>query len=107
MLTTINRIFTIGHSNHPVDRFLGLLHHHRVQTVIDVRTTSASRYFPHFNRDHIDLTLDDANIGYIFAGAMLGGRPDLLALYTLEGKADYWAMASAFMGASTRSMRNA
>ena len=92
-LTTGNPIMTIGHSNHPVDRFLELLHHHRVQTVIDVRTTPASRYVPHFNRNHIDRTLADANIGYFFVGAMLGGRPDLLALYTLEGRADCRSMA--------------
>ena len=41
----------------------------------------------------------DDNIGYIFAGALLGGRPDLRALYTTDGRADYraTAMTGAFM----------
>ena len=34
---------------------------------------------------------------YIFAGALLGSRPDLLALYTTNRRADYKAMTSAFM----------
>lgn len=77
MPTNGNPIMTISHSNHSMDRFLGLLHRHRVRTVIGVRTTPASRHFLHFNRDNLNRTLADANIGYIFAGAMLGGRPDL------------------------------
>ena len=43
MLITINRILTIGHS---MEHFLQLLHQQQVQTVIDVRATPASRYFP-------------------------------------------------------------
>lgn len=35
----------------------------------------------------------DDNIGYIFVGALLGGRPDLRALYTTDGRADYRATA--------------
>ena len=92
MPATINRIFTIGHSNHPMERFLELLHHHQAQTAIDIRTTPASRYVPRFNCNNLNRILADNGIVYIFAGAMLGGRTDLRALFTLEGGADYRAM---------------
>ena len=88
MPTYGNPIMTIGHSNHPVDGFPELLQRHQVQTVIDVRTTLASRYFPRFNRNYLNRTLCDNKIHYVFAGTLLGGRPNLLALYTLEGRAD-------------------
>ena len=39
-------IFTIGHSNHPIERFLGLLREHGITTVADVRSTPASRFNP-------------------------------------------------------------
>jgi hypothetical protein len=29
-------IFTIGHSNHPLDRFLALLAQHQVEALVDV-----------------------------------------------------------------------
>ena len=99
MPTNVNPVMTIGHSNHPMERFLQLLHQHQVQTVIDVRTTPASRCHPHFNRNIFNRTLAANGVAYIFAGALLGGRPDLLALYTPEGRADYrgMAMTSAFI----------
>ena len=46
MPTYGNPIMTIGHSNHPMDGFPELLQRHQVQTVIDVRTTLASRCCP-------------------------------------------------------------
>ena len=79
-----------------MDRFLGLLHHHRAQTVIGVGTAPVSKHFPHFNRNNFDRTFADNGIMYIFAGALLGSRPDLLALYTTDRRADYKAMTSAF-----------
>lgn len=80
-----------------MDRFLGLLHHHRVQTVIDVGTAPASRYFPELQQQQPRPGAGTNTVNYIFVGAMLSGRPDLLAFYTLEGRADYRAMTSASM----------
>ena len=71
-----------------MDRFPDLLQRHQVQTVIDVRPILASRYFPPFNRNNLNRTLCDNKIHYVFTGTLLGGRPNLLALYTLEGRAD-------------------
>ena len=65
---TTHPILTIGHSNHPVELVLDLLHLHQIAAVIDVRTTSCSRYVPRFNRNNITRTLADNGINYVFAG---------------------------------------
>ena len=54
---------------------------------------------PPLNRNNFDRTVADKEVAYIFAGAMLGGRPQLREIQTLEGRADCRAMAmtSAFI----------
>ena len=51
------RIFTIGHSNHSLERFLALLSKHQVTAVADVRSAPYSRFRPHFNRDALAAAL--------------------------------------------------
>jgi hypothetical protein len=90
-------IFTIGHSNLDPDTFLALLRHHRLETLVDVRSAPYSRFAPHFSRGAIDGLLDDAGIHYVWAGDVLGGRPDDPACYrggvVRRGNVDYEAMA--------------
>ncbi len=57
-------ILTIGHSNHSLDEFLGLLDAHGVTCVVDVRTIPRSRHNPQFNSDAIEDSLRKAGIGY-------------------------------------------
>ena len=80
-----------------MDRFLELLHHHRVRPSSASEPHRPASTSPHFNRNNFDRTLADNGIMYIFASALLGSRPDLLALYTTNRRADYKAMTSAFM----------
>ena len=47
-------VFTIGHSNHTPERFLELLHQHKITMLVDVRSKPQSR-FPHFQRDNLIL----------------------------------------------------
>jgi uncharacterized protein (DUF488 family) len=44
-------IFTIGHSNHPIERFLELLRQHAMEELADIRRFPGSRKHPHFNRE--------------------------------------------------------
>jgi len=67
-------IFTIGHSNHPIEHFLGLLREHGIETLADVRSTPASRFNPQYNRKALEKSLADAGIAYEFLGAELGAR---------------------------------
>lgn len=86
-------VYTIGHSNHPPDHFLDLLHRHQIQAVVDVRTSPYSRFAPHFTGNALRLLLQQHDIQYVFAGENLGGRPSDPMYYrdgvVPEGKADY------------------
>ncbi len=68
-------IRTIGHSNHPIERFVGLLTAAGVEVVVDVRSTPWSRRFPQFGRERLERSLAAAGIGYRHEGAALGGKP--------------------------------
>jgi uncharacterized protein (DUF488 family) len=67
------RLFTIGHSTHPLDRFLALLASHGIEVLADIRRFPGSRKFPHFNQGNLASTLQQAGIEYRWIEA-LGGR---------------------------------
>jgi uncharacterized protein (DUF488 family) len=68
-------IYTIGHSNHPVERFIGLLRQHDIGALADVRSIPFSRFNPQFNRERLATALRAAGIHYVFLGQELGARP--------------------------------
>ncbi len=67
-------LFTIGHSNHPIERFIGLLTDVEIRLVIDVRSHPGSRFNPQFNRGRLESTLQECGIEYLWMGQHLGGR---------------------------------
>ena len=58
------RILTIGHSTRSLDEFVGLLTHHRVTVLIDVRTVPASRRMPHFAKSALERSLPQRGVRY-------------------------------------------
>jgi len=69
-------LYTIGHSNHAIEAFVGLLTGHHIGTVVDVRSWPASRRLPHFNRAPLHESLKAAGIIYLWFGKELGGKGD-------------------------------
>jgi uncharacterized protein (DUF488 family) len=67
------QIFTIGHSSHPMDRFLDLLQQHGIEALVDIRRFPGSRQHPHFSRENLAVSLADEDIEYHWLEA-LGGR---------------------------------
>src|SRR3954453_18669761 len=67
------QLFTIGHSIHPLDEFLGLLARHGIEALVDIRRFPGSRKYPHFNRDRLVSALPEAGVAYRWFEA-LGGR---------------------------------
>lgn len=65
-------IWTIGHSNAPINKFLKLLYLHQIERVVDVRTKPLSRFFQ-FNQKALSKTLTEENIIYDWRGKNLGG----------------------------------
>ena len=82
------RVFTIGHSNHALGRFLALLSRHSVTAVADVRSAPYSRFCPHFNRETLRSALRDTGIRYSYLGRELGGRSDDPSCYE-DGQIQY------------------
>lgn len=81
-------VFTIGHSNLEIGRFLALLKQHGIQAIADVRSSPYSQYNPQFNRDLLQKSLQEHGIAYVFVGQELGARRSERECY-LEGRADY------------------
>jgi uncharacterized protein (DUF488 family) len=69
-------LYSIGHSNHTLERFLELLQLHGIQAVADVRSSPYSRYSPQFSKDSLEHELKSHNIAYVFLGPELGARRD-------------------------------
>jgi uncharacterized protein (DUF488 family) len=68
-------LYTIGHSNHPIDKFIRRLAGLRVVQLVDVRSTPYSRFHPQYNKNALQQVLLAHSIEYIWAGESLGGRP--------------------------------
>ena len=66
-------IFTIGHSTHPIERFLELLGQHEIALIVDVRSFPSSRRWPQFNQAELSESLQRANVQYHWM-KHLGGR---------------------------------
>jgi uncharacterized protein (DUF488 family) len=69
----MSTIYTIGHSTHPIDRFVELLWRHRIGCVADVRIQPGSRRLPQFGRAELDEALAAESIRYEHLKE-LGGR---------------------------------
>jgi uncharacterized protein (DUF488 family) len=87
-------IHTIGHSNHPIERFVALLASAGIERLIDVRSHPGSRFHPQFNRSALGAALSRAGIDYQWLGDRLGGKPKDPGLLDADGKPDYAKMAA-------------
>jgi len=86
-------IWTIGHSNHPLEKFLGLLEQHRINLLVDVRSSPYSRHASQFNREAIQDPLRARAVEYLFLGDLLGGRAEGGQFYDPEGYVLYDRLA--------------
>ena len=66
-------IYTIGHSTHSLKEFLDMLQSFDIKILADIRSLPGSRRFPHFNKENLQLSLEEAGIQYLHL-ADLGGR---------------------------------
>jgi uncharacterized protein (DUF488 family) len=88
----MNRLYTIGHSNHDIDRFIELLKMHAITAVGDVRSSPYSKFNPQYNRENLQKVLKEHHITYVFLGQELGPRSEDPACY-LNGKVQYARLA--------------
>jgi uncharacterized protein (DUF488 family) len=67
-------IFTIGHSNRPIDTFVDLLRSNGILRVLDVRTVPRSRHNPQFNQETLPNFLEAVQIAYTHLPGLGGLR---------------------------------
>jgi len=65
-------IYSIGSSTRQKEEFINLLHHFRIETLVDVRSFPVSR-FNHFIERNLHRELTRAGIDYLYLGEELGG----------------------------------
>jgi uncharacterized protein (DUF488 family) len=86
-------IYTVGHSNHPIEKFVRLLTGNGITAIADVRSRPFSRRHPQFNKDKLAATLAEHGIAYLFLGQELGARSDDPSHYE-GGKVQYSRLAA-------------
>lgn len=72
-------IWTIGHSTHPIDKFLEILGAGDIELLADVRRFPGSRRHPQFNQDALAESLSAAGIAYRHFLALGGRRSERLS----------------------------
>ncbi len=87
------QIWSVGHSNHSIEKFLHILEIAEITCLVDVRSQPYSKYTPHFNQAPLTTSLTVAGISYEFMGDSLGGRPPETFMYDEEGHVLYGEMA--------------
>jgi uncharacterized protein (DUF488 family) len=83
----------VGHSNHPIEKFIGLLTANGITAVADVRSRPFSRRHPQFNKERLAAQLTQHGIAYVFLGKELGARSEDPSCYE-EGKVQYPRLAA-------------
>jgi len=82
-------VFTIGHSTHEIEYFIGLLNKFDINCVIDVRSSPYSSRVPQFNKPSLNSVLREQNIIYMHFEKEFGARHTKPSLLDEDGKVDF------------------
>lgn len=98
-------LYTIGHSNRPIDAFIGMLAGAGIARLVDVRALPKSRRWPQYDGEALARSLAAHGIEYVWRGDALGGfrkpssdSPHVALRGSFRAFADH--MASAQFGAA-------
>jgi len=86
-------LWSVGHSNHSIERFVELVRDGRIDVLVDVRTSPYSAYATHFAREALAAVLPRHGVKYLFLGKELGGRPTGSRYYDADGHVLYGKVA--------------
>ncbi|GAA3757031.1 DUF488 domain-containing protein [Microbacterium kribbense] len=79
------RVYTIGHSTHPIDEFIGILRAYSIERLIDVRTVPGSRHNPQFGAEALAASLAEAGIDAERIAALGGLRYTRAGVESTDG----------------------
>jgi len=85
----VQKLYTIGHSVHSVERFIDMLNNYDINCLIDVRSTPYSRFASQYNISEIKKILKNNQKHYIFMGEEFGARRSDKTLYDSSGVLDF------------------
>lgn len=88
----MSTIYTVGHSNHAIEKFIALLTHAGISAIADVRSRPYSRRYPQFNKEALAGSLKAHGIAYVFVGRELGARSEDPDCY-VDGQVQYERLA--------------
>lgn len=92
-MTDALQVWTIGHSNHSLERFIDLLRTTSIEVVADIRSRPYSRFNRQFNQAPLRTAVVEASLPYVFLGEELGGRPPERSMYDPDGHVLYSEVA--------------
>lgn len=81
-------LHTIGYGARTLDELVAALKAHRIEYLLDVRSSPYSKFKPEFTKEALEAVLKTRGIRYVFVGDTLGGQPRDPDCYT-DGKVDY------------------
>jgi uncharacterized protein (DUF488 family) len=82
-------IYTVGHSTHPIEYFIGLLKSHSVNCIVDVRSLAVSRFNPQYNKKALNDSLAQHGIKYFHFAESFGARQTDPELLNEKGQVDF------------------
>ena len=82
-------IYTIGHSNYSIERFVEMLKKFKIDVVVDIRGTPYSKYNTQYNKEALGITLKELGFKYIYMGREFAAQRDNKIIYTWEGYSDF------------------
>ncbi|MBN7572750.1 MULTISPECIES: DUF488 family protein [Clostridium] len=82
-------IYTIGHSNYPVEKLIDMLKTYNIDTVVDIRGTPYSKYNVQYNKETIAETLKKEGFIYIYMAKELAAQRQDKKSYNKEGYSDF------------------
>jgi uncharacterized protein (DUF488 family) len=87
-------IYTIGHSNYPVERLIDMLKYYNINCVVDIRGTPYSKYNIQYNKETIAHTLKEAGFIYIYMAKEFAANRENKSSYNKEGYSDFQKVIS-------------
>ncbi|MCE5222436.1 MAG: DUF488 domain-containing protein [Clostridium sp.] len=82
-------IYTIGHSNYPVEKLINMLRYHDINCVVDIRGTPYSKYNVQYNKETIAKSLKEAGFLYIYMAKEFAANRENKLSYNKEGYSDF------------------
>ncbi|SFU79572.1 Protein of unknown function, DUF488 [Clostridium sp. DSM 8431] len=84
------KIYTLGHSNYSIEKFLDILKTFNIECIVDIRGVPYSKYNVQYDKEMLGYTLNKEGFKYIYMGNEFGANRLLgKESYNEEGYADF------------------